>query len=221
MDVYMPVQKKVGHWLRFAFVRYDSDQDAWQAIRMFNGLKQEGAYLEVKKVKYEINDKSGRIYQQGKGPKMNYVVQGKVWKPEMNVTQTQPDPQEGNTNATYNMDDAEKVWIERSACATLYSVREGLHMHGLHSVTVELLGARDVLLEFESTADMMFILSEAESLLDEMFEWIKPCSIFMTGKCFLVWLRVWKVPLGAWNTNIFTGVAGMFGNFVCIDGKTS
>lgn len=48
-SIYVPHRKKEGRRFRFAFLRYDSELDARKAIRMFNGMKLEGAYLVVKK----------------------------------------------------------------------------------------------------------------------------------------------------------------------------
>lgn len=88
---------------------------------MFNGLKLEGVFLEVKKAKYQSRGGSGRFYQQKDEKQMNFVLKGRVWRPKKKIKQEKPDSEECNTIAMYRMDE-EKSWIERCACATLYSV---------------------------------------------------------------------------------------------------
>ncbi|XP_057445855.1 uncharacterized protein LOC130737999 [Lotus japonicus] len=227
-SVYVQNRKRVGRHLRFGFLRYNSDAEAECAIRKFNGLKLEGAFLTVKKAKYQAYGGCGENYVPAQF-KQKYVVQGKVWRPKRKKEdlEAKPDVDEPNTNSMYNMAEEEKVWIERCAVATLYNVtspeavQEGLRMQGLVNLKIKLLGARDVLLEFVSKDEMVFTLSEASSVLDENFEWYNPCSAYTVGQSNLAWLRVRKIPLGMWNTSFFCTVANLFGKYVCVDSITS
>lgn len=52
-ECYVQVRRKEGRRFRFGFLRYSTDHEAWRAIHMFNGVRFEGAYLEVKKAKFQ------------------------------------------------------------------------------------------------------------------------------------------------------------------------
>lgn len=195
---------------------------------MYNGVKLEGAYLVVKKAMFQRKFSLGRSSVPEQNNSQRFVIRGKVWKrrmePEMHK---EPDRNEGNTNVVYNVDPDEKDWMDRCAYAILpdiksiETVREELRVWGLSSCRVKLLGAREVLLEFDSKDEREFYLTEAATALCEIFELVQPSSCFMTAKSFLVWIRVWKVPLGAWNFRFFSALGNLLGKYVCMDTITA
>lgn len=228
-SVFVQIHRKEGRRFRFGFIRYNSNAEAENAIRRFNGLKLEGAYLVVKKGKYPTIGVGHEVKEQQHFPRSNYIVQGKVWRPRRRTEAMMEKPPDDlvNTDTVYSMADEEKAWVERCACATMHNVQtievihDGLRMQGLGNFKLKLLGARDVLLEFENREEMLITLSEASSVLDIFFEWYSACTKVTVGVSFLVWVRVLKVPLGAWNTNFFENIGNTLGKFVCVDGITS
>lgn len=54
-DVFIQQRKKVGRRFRFGFVRFQRNEEAWKAIRMFNGLRLEGNFLAVQKANYHVH----------------------------------------------------------------------------------------------------------------------------------------------------------------------
>lgn len=83
---------------------------------------------------------------------------------------------DANADEVYMMEEEDKFWLQRCACATLYNVqslkvvREELCMMGLDNFKLKLMGDGDVLLEFERKEEMEFTLIEARSALEEFFE---------------------------------------------------
>lgn len=61
LDVFVQFRRKEGRLFKFAFVRYDSDQAAWREIQLFNGLKLDRAYLDVKKARFQRNQRSTQL----------------------------------------------------------------------------------------------------------------------------------------------------------------
>lgn len=138
-------------------------------------------------------------------------MRGKVWRPKQRRTELANDPEnvKPETCTPFSMEEEERTWVERCAAATCYSVQsreslqEGLQMQGLSNFKIKLLGAHDMILEFESKEEMEITLTEAASMLEEFFEWIKPCEALTVGRSQLVWVRLWKVPLGVWMYDFF------------------
>ncbi|XP_057432667.1 uncharacterized protein LOC130725458 [Lotus japonicus] len=227
-DVFVQFKRREGRQFRFGFVRFQKDMDARRAIRMFNGMKFRGAFLTVKRARYQVN-RGLATSPLRNDSRLKFAVRGKVWKPKVVV---QEDTQmrmedELNSNVSYSLDEEDVEWVNRCACATMHGVQsmeavwEKLKMFGLVNMKLKVMGARDVLLEFESNTEMQATLSEAKAVLDEIFEWFGPCSKLLVGKSQLVWVRVWRVPVGAWNHSFFVAIGNTLGHFVCVDGITA
>lgn len=78
------------------------------------------------------------------------------------------------------------------------------------------LGAKEVLLEFENE-EKRVLLQEARDFLFKKFSAICLDSITQRGSSYLVWIKVKKVLVHAWNPGFFPVVSMRFGNLVCMD----
>lgn len=71
-DVYEQQRRKVGRRFKVVFVRYATYKEAWRDIRQFNGIRLEGAYLDVKKAKYQEGAKKRRTTGWEHDQRINY-----------------------------------------------------------------------------------------------------------------------------------------------------
>jgi len=68
---------------------------------------------------------------------------------------------------------------------------------------------------------MLKHLTEAKEFWLEKLTFIKSCSRKDVARNMLVWLKIWKVPLMAWETRFFHQVGNLFGTTVCVAKETT
>lgn len=71
-------------------------------------------------------------------------------------------------------------------------------------------------IEFNTQDEMFQFLSDGSDL-GEKFETIRSSSVRDKSSSYLVWIKVWQIPLGAWNINILSLIAGKLGELVILD----
>ncbi|XP_057426184.1 uncharacterized protein LOC130719583 [Lotus japonicus] len=92
-DVFLQFKKKFQQRFRYGFIRFQNDGEAWQAIRMFNGVRLEGNYLVVKQARIKqatTKEKKGTAERKS----VQAQVRGKIWRPKIQHIPTCPDKKE-------------------------------------------------------------------------------------------------------------------------------
>ncbi|PNX65689.1 hypothetical protein L195_g062723, partial [Trifolium pratense] len=80
-----------------------------------------------------------------------------------------------------------------------YNIQDEFHRQGYFGVKITPLGANLVLLEEQEEGEVRALMEDAKSWLDQWFRDIRPWSTREVDKSRLVWLRIYGVPIHAWN----------------------
>ncbi|XP_057432705.1 uncharacterized protein LOC130725503 [Lotus japonicus] len=171
-----------------------------------------------------------------------YEVQGKVWRPKVQPVvreegvalqhkkqqvQQEERPQQEGSHLSFNLLDLNEAWVQRCAHArTIGSMsvdilQESFSSIGLYNFRLILLGAKEVLLEFETKEEMQSTITECRYFLEHYVTDVTPCTIFTFGASQLVWIRLWQVPLGLWTQPFFSTVGNRLGTYVMSDDATT
>ncbi|XP_057445503.1 uncharacterized protein LOC130737693 [Lotus japonicus] len=232
--VFLSRTKKSGRKSRFGFIRYVFDVDARGAVEQFDGALLKKARLSVSFAKYPIKQhvNGGRVMK-GQSPRQvekrwepKAPKQTMVWRSKEGSRQ-KGRPSELKPDFIFKSQDAERERVQRLAEATLWGVvskemvQDFLITNGFSHIGVISMGAREVILEFPSRAEMEETLQESSDFLSQMFQVLKPCSARSVARNHLIWLRLYGVPVVAWCYEFFQALASVFGNLVCLDGATS
>ncbi|PNY11622.1 hypothetical protein L195_g008233 [Trifolium pratense] len=102
-----------------------------------------------------------------------------------------------------------------------YNIQEAFHMQGYFGVKITPLGANLVLLEDQVEGEIKALMEDAWGWLEQWFKEIRPWSSGEVDTDRLVWLRVYGIPVHAWNDNFFTLLSKPFGIFLNADDSTS
>lgn len=113
-DVFVQVLTREGRRFKFGFVRYENDQDAWREVCMFNVLKLEGAFLHVRKSKFQR--KSSNVFSHNSNHHLKYVVRGRTWKSKVYTQKAQGKSAAGQTPMLF-------IRLMRMARCTMYNVQ--------------------------------------------------------------------------------------------------
>lgn len=70
---------------------------------------------------------------------------------------------------------------------------------------------------FNTRPDMLEFLKKERDWMGKKFELFTPADKFSVPTRHLVWLKLTKVPLGAWNEDFFATIASFLGTFICVD----
>ncbi|MCH84931.1 DUF4283 domain protein [Trifolium medium] len=94
-------------------------------------------------------------------------------------------------------------------------------MQGYFGVKITPLGANLVLLEEQEEGEIKALMEDAGGWLEQWFKEIRSWSTGDVDNERLVWLRVYGIPVHAWNDNFFTLISQPFGTFLNTDESTS
>lgn len=210
-DVFIQQKKKYQRRFRFGFVRFNSNDEAWKAIRMFYGLRLEGNYLVVQKARFQRPVRAPAVPSPGKN---RYEIQGRVWRPQEQQQDSEHVPVQVKNESAVAIQtsdacqlrlaasEVDEDWVQRCARArTLFDIpvnvlQEQFSQIGLFNFRLIPLGANEVILEFETREEMQVTLEECDYFLEQKLSDLKPCTAFTFGVAQLVWIRLWQVPMG-------------------------
>ncbi|XP_045802504.1 uncharacterized protein LOC123896113 [Trifolium pratense] len=102
-----------------------------------------------------------------------------------------------------------------------YNIQEEFHRQGYFGVKITPLGANLVLLEDQEEGEVKALMEDARGWLEQWFKEIRPWSPREVDNERLVWLRVYGVPIHAWNDKFFSLIAKQYGIFLNADDTTS
>ncbi|GAU48536.1 hypothetical protein TSUD_282880 [Trifolium subterraneum] len=102
-----------------------------------------------------------------------------------------------------------------------YRIQDEFHMQGYFGVKITPLGANLALLQDQEEGEIQALMEEARGWLDQWFKEIRPWTPGEVDNDRLVWLRVYGIPVHAWNDNFFTLISQQFGIFLNADDTTS
>jgi hypothetical protein len=102
-----------------------------------------------------------------------------------------------------------------------YNVQNEFHMQGYFGVKVTPLGSTLTLLEEQEEGEVQALMVDAKEWLDQWFQEIHPWSPKEIDRDRIVWLRVYCIPVHAWNDQFFTQITKPWGTFINTDDVTS
>lgn len=109
--------------------------------------------------------------------------------------------------------------MENLAKATLAEVlQDFLAVYGLGFIKIKPLGAKEVLLEFQSKEEILDILREVHDFLLHKFLSVKPCTQHTSSQSHLFWVRLRNIPVYVWGYHFFKVVISTMENLICLDG---
>ncbi|XP_057431836.1 uncharacterized protein LOC130724581 isoform X2 [Lotus japonicus] len=214
-DVFVQFKKKFQRCFRYGFVRFQNDEEAWQAIQMFNGLRLEGNYLVVKHA--HIKQPNTRVKRGS--PAKNFAPKqdrGQIWRPKAQLIPTVPEQivnrpkkkssvqksenerQPGVGHLSFSGSNLNHTWYQRCARARTLEAKpidvlqDELARIGMYNFRFIPLGADEVLLEFESKEELDDTLAECRVFLEQKLSELKPCTSLTFGVAHLVWIRLWQ-----------------------------
>lgn len=57
-------------------------------------------------------------------------------------------------------------------------------------------------------------------LLQDMFEFVSPCSLMSIVRSHLIWVIIKNIPLGVWDAEFFKAMVNQVGTLVALDRGT-
>jgi hypothetical protein len=102
-----------------------------------------------------------------------------------------------------------------------YNIQEAFHMEGYFGVKVTPLGSNLTLLEGQEEGEVQALMVDAKGWLDQWFVDIRPWSPDDIDVERTIWLRIYGVPIHAWNHNFFMQIVKPWGTFINADDGTS
>ncbi|MCI08394.1 hypothetical protein A2U01_0029471, partial [Trifolium medium] len=80
-----------------------------------------------------------------------------------------------------------------------YNIQDEFHRQGYFGIKITPLGANLVLLEEQEEGEVRALIEDAKSWMEQWFREIRPWSTREVDSSRLVWLRVYGIPVHAWN----------------------
>jgi hypothetical protein len=102
-----------------------------------------------------------------------------------------------------------------------YNIQNAFHRQGYFGVKVTPLGANLTLLEGQDEGEVKALVTDAKSWLEQWFKDIRPWSPKEIDHERVAWLRVFGIPLHAWNDLFFTQLLKPWGVYMRCDDGTS
>lgn len=219
LGVYVQRRRKLHRQFKFGFVKFAHAVDASVAKEGMNKKKIQGKTILVTNAKFPLKVRSTPSSRPlGDEVKAN-VRQKKVWKPVGPVCVA------ANQELCYFPCQEDHKWVRRLVIASLRGRQSLIMLHKAllekgFTTKVHPMGVKEVALEFDTEDELQgFMASKGESLGD-IFETISLASPNVVPTRHFLWLKLWNVPLIAWNLKFFAGVAQTMGTFVCLDDET-
>jgi hypothetical protein len=104
---------------------------------------------------------------------------------------------------------------------TTYNIQNAFHSQGYFGVKVTPLGANLALLEGQEEGEVEALLEDARDWLDQWFSEIRPWTPKDVDLERIVWLRIFGIPVHAWNDEFFAQITKPWGTFMHADDVTS
>jgi hypothetical protein len=124
--------------------------------------------------------------------------------------------------AKEDMERLQKAYIGVVAQAGMsYNIQSAFHSQGYFGVKVTPLGANLTLLEGQDDGEVKALMEEAKGWLDQWFVEIKPWSPNDIDVERTIWLRVYGVPVHAWNDSFFAQFVKPWGTYINADDGTT
>ncbi|MCH86156.1 hypothetical protein A2U01_0007010, partial [Trifolium medium] len=101
-----------------------------------------------------------------------------------------------------------------------YNIHDEFHRQGYFGIKITPLGANLVLLEEQETGEVQALMEDAKSWLEQWFRDIRPWTTREADRSRLVWLRVYGIPVHAWNVDFFSKLSNKYGAFINEDDGT-
>ncbi|GAU10269.1 hypothetical protein TSUD_423290, partial [Trifolium subterraneum] len=98
-----------------------------------------------------------------------------------------------------------------------YNIQNYFHTQGYFGVKVTPLGSNLVLLEGHAEGEVQALLDDAKDWLYQLFTEIRPWNPNNVDVNRVSWLRIFGIPLHAWNDLFFTQVTKPWGTFMNTD----
>jgi hypothetical protein len=116
----------------------------------------------------------------------------------------------------------QKAFIGKVAQSGMtYNIQEAFHREGYFGVKVTPLGSNLTLLEGQDEGEVEALMEDAKDWLDQWFSSIRPWSPNDIDTERSIWLRIYGIPIHAWNLNFFTQVVKPWGTFINADEGTT
>ncbi|MCI37176.1 hypothetical protein A2U01_0058400, partial [Trifolium medium] len=80
-----------------------------------------------------------------------------------------------------------------------YNIQNHFHSQGYFGVKVTPLGSNLVLLEGQEEGEVEALMEDAKGWLDQWFREVRPWSANEIDHERIVWLRIYGIPVHAWN----------------------
>ncbi|PNX93753.1 hypothetical protein L195_g016912 [Trifolium pratense] len=102
-----------------------------------------------------------------------------------------------------------------------YNIQNAFHTEGYFGIKVTPLGSNLTLLEGQEEGEVQALLVDAKDWLDQWFREIRPWCPADVDVDRVAWLRIFGIPLHAWNDIFFTQVTKPWGTFMNSDDATN
>jgi hypothetical protein len=104
---------------------------------------------------------------------------------------------------------------------TTYNIQNAFHMQGYFGVKITPLGSNLSLLEGQEEGEVEALMEDAKDWLDQWFKEIRPWNLKDIDPERIVWLRIFGIPIHAWNNDFFEQVTKPWGTLLKSDDGTS
>jgi hypothetical protein len=102
-----------------------------------------------------------------------------------------------------------------------YNIQNAFHAQGYFGVKVTPLGSNLTLLEGQEDGEVEALLEDASEWMEQWFKEIRPWKPNDVDLERIIWLRIFGIPVHAWNDGFFSKVAEQWGTFMNTDVVTS
>ncbi|GAU46303.1 hypothetical protein TSUD_283280 [Trifolium subterraneum] len=120
-----------------------------------------------------------------------------------------------------DMERLEKAFVgEVLDSGMTYNIQNAFHRQGYFGVKVTPLGSNLTLLEGQEEGEVQALIDDAKGWMDQWFKEIRPWSPKEIDIERIIWLRVYGIPVHAWNDNFFTKMVKPWGCFINSDDGT-
>jgi hypothetical protein len=104
---------------------------------------------------------------------------------------------------------------------TTYNIQNAFHSQGYFGVKITPLGSHLALLEGQEEGEVEALMEDAKGWLDQWFSAIRPWKPQDVDLERIIWLRIFGIPVHAWNDDFFAQLTKPWGSFMHADNTTS
>jgi hypothetical protein len=247
MEVVIPIKRDKGG-RRFGFARFAEVVDIYKLEKDLDNVVFGGGKISVNVSRFqrtvEKDDAEGRegrsitIQSQKQRSRTKSISRPYHSRPRNNVPHSYaqalrsdvcPNYEEAHKKVVLSyevekivMDDHSKAFVGVAATPRMtYNIQDAFHTQGYFGVKVTPLGANLALLEGQEEGEVEALLADAKDWLDQWFKEIRPWNTKDIDSERIVWIRLFGVPVHAWNDDFFKQVTKPWGIFMKSDNVTS